>query len=72
MTGKPMKLASALTKISGRMKGVPTKDLRQVESLNAFFILPAISGESIMNLFSTHPPVEARIKRLMEMEAAMA
>jgi heat shock protein HtpX len=71
MTGKPMKLASALTKISGRMKGVPTKDLRQVESLNAFFIIPAISGETFMNLFATHPPVEARIKRLMEMEATM-
>ncbi len=71
MTGKPMKLASALMKISGKMKRIPTNDLRKVEGMNAFFIIPAISGGSIFNLFATHPPVEARIKKLMEMEAAM-
>ena len=43
MTGKPVKLANALMKISGTMRRVPTKDLRQVEGLNAFFIIPAIS-----------------------------
>src|SRR5918996_4922611 len=55
MTGKPVKLANALMKISGSMRRVPTKDLRQVEGLNAFFIIPAISGSTIGNLFSTHP-----------------
>ena len=44
MTGKPVKLANALMKISGGMRQVPTKDLRQVEGLNAFFIVPALSG----------------------------
>jgi heat shock protein HtpX len=71
MTGKPTKLASALMKISGSMKRIPTQDLRQAEGLNAFFIIPALSGSSIVNLFSTHPPVEQRIKKLMEMEASM-
>jgi heat shock protein HtpX len=47
MTGKPVKLANALMKISGSMRRVPTKDLRQVEGLNAFFIIPAISGSTI-------------------------
>jgi heat shock protein HtpX len=71
MTGKPVKLANALMKISGSMRHVPTKDLRQVEGLNAFFIVPALSGSTIGNLFSTHPPVEKRIQKLMEMEASM-
>ena len=72
MTGKPVKLANALMKISGSMRRVPTKDLRQVEGLNAFFIIPAISGSTIGNLFSTHPPVEKRVEKLMEMEASMS
>ena len=72
MTGKPVKLANALMKISGSMRRVPTKDLRQVEGLNAFFIIPAISGSTIGNLFSTHPPVEKRVQKLMEMEASMS
>jgi heat shock protein HtpX len=72
MTGKPVKLANALTKISGNMRRVPTKDLRQVEGLNAFFIIPAISGSTIGNLFSTHPPIEKRVQKLMEMEASMS
>ena len=72
MTGKPAKLASALVKISGGMKRVPTQDLRQVEGLNAFFIVPAISGQGFAHILATHPPVEQRIKKLMAMEAAMS
>lgn len=67
ITGKPIKLANALMKISGKMNRIPTRDLREVESLNAFFIIPAI-GDSLTNIFATHPPVEDRIKRLMAME----
>src|SRR5919197_2654074 len=72
MTGRPAKLASALMKISGDMKKMPTKDLRQVEGLNAFFIIPAFSGSSISNLFSTHPPGQKRIEKLMPMEMSMS
>ena len=72
MTGKPVKLANALMKISGNMNRMPTKDLRQAEGLNALFIIPAASGSTIVNLFSTHPPVEKRIEKLMEMEASMS
>ena len=53
ITGKPSKLASALMKISGTMQRVPSEDLRKVEGMNAFFIIPAISGSSIMQLLST-------------------
>ena len=71
MTGKPIKLANALLKISGTMKNIPTRDLRQEEGLNAFFIVPALSGSTIGNLFSTHPPIQKRVQKLMEMEASM-
>lgn len=72
ITGKPSKLASALLKISGTMKHIPTRDLREVEGMNAFFIIPALSGDTLTSLFSTHPPVDQRVKKLMEMEAAMS
>jgi heat shock protein HtpX len=71
MTGKPAKLANALMKISGTMNRVPDRDLRHVEGLNAFFIIPAISSSTFANLFSTHPPVEKRVQRLLDMEASM-
>lgn len=69
MTGKPDKLASALLKISGKIGNIPTKELENVQKLNAFFIIPALSGSSIANLFSTHPPVEKRVKKLREMKS---
>jgi heat shock protein HtpX len=72
ITGQPSDLASALMKISGLMSRIPNEDLRKVEGMNAFFIIPAISGSSIMNLFSTHPSVEKRIAKLEKMQQEMA
>lgn len=71
ITGQPSDLASALMKISGLMDRVPDEDLRKMEGMNAFFIIPAISGSSIMNLFSTHPSVEKRIAKLEQMQREM-
>jgi len=71
LTGQPSNLASALMKISGLMERVPTNDLRKVEGMNAFFIIPAISGSSIFNIFSTHPTVEQRIAALERIEREM-
>jgi len=71
LTGQPSHLASALMKISGLMERVPTSDLRKVEGMNAFFIIPAISGSSIFNIFSTHPTVEQRIAALERIEREM-
>jgi heat shock protein HtpX len=67
MTGRPDKLADALMKISGKMNKIPTSELQKVQKMNAFFIIPALSGSSIANLFSTHPPVEKRVQKLKEM-----
>jgi heat shock protein HtpX len=70
MTGAPAQLASALTKISGAMSRIPTRDLRAAEGMNAFFIVPAVGkGFSLSTLFATHPPVEKRIERLLAMQA---
>lgn len=67
ITGQPSQLASALMKISGAR--VPAQDLRRVEGpVSALFIVPALSGSSIMNLFSTHPTTEARIAALQRIE----
>ncbi|HET6717191.1 MAG TPA: zinc metalloprotease HtpX [Nitrososphaeraceae archaeon] len=68
MTGKPDKLATALLKISGKIKVIPPHELKNVQKLNAFFIIPALSGSSIANLFSSHPPVEKRVQKLKEMQ----
>ena len=68
ITGQPSNLASALMKISGVMPRIPKEDLRKAEGMNAFFIIPAISGSSIMNLLSTHPPTEKRIAALQRIE----
>lgn len=67
MTGKPDKLADALLKISGKMNRISPGELQKVQKMNAFFIVPALSGSSIANLFSTHPPVEKRVQKLREM-----
>jgi len=71
ITGQPSVLASALMKISGVMERIPSQDLRSVEGMNAFFTVPAISGSSIMDIFSTHPSVEKRIARLEKMQQEM-
>jgi len=71
MTGNPDKLATALLKISGKIKVIPPNELKNVQKLNAFFIIPALSGSSIANLFSSHPPVEKRVQKLKEMKTGI-
>jgi heat shock protein HtpX len=64
LTGRPSTLASALTKISGDIARIPSRDLRSAQAFNAFFFAPAISGKSVSSLFSTHPSLETRLDRL--------
>jgi heat shock protein HtpX len=71
VTGRPSALASALMSISGQMQRVPQHDLREAQGMNAFFIVPAGAKASIANLFSTHPPMEARIEALNRIEAQL-
>jgi heat shock protein HtpX len=71
LTGRPSALSSALLKISGTMERVPSRDLRAAEGLSAFFIFPARTKGSIMNLFSDHPSLEKRIAALQRIEAQL-
>jgi len=72
ISGDPGVLADALEKISGTVANIPDKDLRKLQTANAFLIIPAaLKGEGSMNLFSTHPPLQERIKRLRELEQRM-
>jgi len=71
LTGKPSALASALTKITGDMARIPTRDLRAAESMNAFFFAPAIRGASFSTLIATHPPIEKRLEQLAKVSAEL-
>lgn len=71
LTQKPSALASALTKISGQMNAVPERDLRAAQSMNAFFITPAVRGLGLGTLTSTHPPLEQRLDQLARIAAAL-
>jgi heat shock protein HtpX len=72
LTGRPSALISALMKISGTMGQIPQRDLRAASGeLAAFYIVPPRAKQSIANLFSTHPPLEARIAALQRLEAQL-
>jgi heat shock protein HtpX len=73
ITGAPQNLASALLHIDGAMKsrGIPDKDFRQAQAVNALCIVPAVKGDSMGSMFSTHPSTEERVQRLMAMQRYM-
>jgi heat shock protein HtpX len=64
VTGAPEHLMSALQKIASGIASIPQRDLRQVETMNAFFIVPTNWRSSIGELFATHPPLEKRLAAL--------
>ena len=72
ITGRPSALVSALLKISNRMDLIPQRDLRAASGeLAAFYIFPPKAKRSVASLFSTHPPLEARIAALQRLEAQL-
>jgi heat shock protein HtpX len=64
ITGAPENLMSALQKIASDMTRIPQRDLRELEGMNAFFIIPAGVKKHAGELFMTHPPLEKRLARL--------
>ncbi|MFF1868695.1 zinc metalloprotease HtpX [Streptomyces sp. CB03911] len=65
LTGRPSALASALTKVTGQIATIPTRDLRQAQPYNAFYFAPALSArEAAGQLLSTHPSLEKRLEQL--------
>jgi heat shock protein HtpX len=71
ITGAPEYLMSALQKISSQMTLIPNQDLRQVEGMNAFFIIPAKVRTATAELFMDHPPLEKRLAALAEIAREM-
>jgi len=73
LTGQPSALASALTKVSGAMSAIPTRDLREAQALNAFYFAPALKANtvSLSTMFSTHPSLERRLQQLSEISAQL-
>ncbi len=71
ITGAPEHLMSALQKITSDIFRIPTQDLRQVEGMNAFFIIPTSVKSSARTLFMTHPPLEKRLAALAEIAREM-
>ena len=72
LTGRPSALISALMKIDSGMDRIPQRDLRAAPGeLAAFYIFPPKAKQTIGGLFSTHPPLSARIERLQRLEAQL-
>jgi heat shock protein HtpX len=73
ITGAPEHLATALMTISGTIQNsrIPQKDFRQAQTVNALFIVPALRGDGLATLFSTHPSLEQRLAQLQEMQRQM-
>lgn len=64
LTGNPLGLASALEKLQQASVARPIGASSATAHL---FIVNPLSGRSFVTIFSTHPPIEERIKRLRAM-----
>jgi heat shock protein HtpX len=62
---------SALQKISSGIASIPQRDLREVQAMNAFFIIPTNVRSAFGELFATHPPLEKRLAALAEISREM-
>ena len=61
----PLLLANALRKLESANERMPLTDASPATA--HLFIVNPLSGEGMMRLFSTHPPIEERIRRLEQM-----
>jgi heat shock protein HtpX len=66
LTGRPLQLASALQKIGLATARIPMRVNPAISSLYIENPLKAARPGGLMSLFSTHPPIEDRIRRLEE------
>jgi heat shock protein HtpX len=67
-TREPLALASALEKLEQNAKRNPTKTDMRYAPTSSLGIVKPFSGKSLLSLFSTHPPMRDRIKRLHELQ----
>jgi len=66
--GNPESLASALLRLEEGAKAMPMEVNQAAEPL---YIVKPFSGGGIASLFSTHPPIEERVRRLRQMRPAL-
>jgi heat shock protein HtpX len=66
IAGQPYGLAKALEKLDGYSKRLP---MEATQATAHMFIVAPFTGSAITNLFSTHPPIAERVKRLLGREA---
>lgn len=71
LTGAPEQLESALLRISGSMRSIPTRDLRQAQPLSALYFA-APTRELLGELTSDHPSIEHRVQRLQRIRRQMS
>ena len=70
ITGDPLALASALKKLHIGSQQIPLQASPAAANATAhMFIVNPLTGRSMAALFSTHPPMEERVRRLEEMAA---
>lgn len=69
VSGDPRALADALAKIDRYAKGLPLETAEAHPATAQMMIINPLSGEGLSGLFSTHPPTEERIRRLLAMAA---
>jgi heat shock protein HtpX len=65
IAGNPYGLANALQKLEQASKVVPMQNANPATA--HMFIVNPLTGRGLMTLFSTHPPIAERVKRLREM-----
>jgi heat shock protein HtpX len=71
ITGAPENLMSALQKISSGITQIPQRDLREVQGMNAFFIIPTNWKTNMSEWMMDHPPLEKRLAALAEIAREM-
>jgi len=71
ITGAPENLMSALQKISSGITQIPQRDLREVQGMNAFFIIPTNWKSNMSEWMMDHPPLEKRLAALSEIAREM-
>ncbi len=71
ITGAPENLMSALQKISSGITQIPQRDLREVQGMNAFFIIPTNWKTQASEWMMDHPPLEKRLAALSEIAREM-
>jgi heat shock protein HtpX len=67
VTHDPEALADALEKLHRGVEYVPMEPSPTQEAVSALYIVHPFAGGGVSKLFSTHPPLEERIKKLRNM-----